>query len=571
MAEAGRSRLEQWFAEHGVSEKQLVVGRHTARGIRSSVSAALVARGSLDAEQVGRALSEVYDLPRWDGRIDESLVERLTVTMCRRELLVPVAMAGSRLVLAVADPTKHDVLEIAAHACRARGVDLVVAAEPSLLAALDSKIEGPDFAALAVLLARHKAVEARHEARLREQRERLELDESITTRIANLLLLALVRGPVTAARFRPDVDAPIEMFQGGRWSTDARFGRLPLRPALLREVAIHLTAMAGMTKVDQNGVSTIHLVVGRTRAWHGGEVCAVDIDLEGAQGGMVVVLSRAAVRYGELAYGEVERDAFAPLDRFHDTVSPTTLTEARRELELAEAKLVALDGPSANLGFALRLARARFLECEGDLEKATQAFEAALECTDVPFGNRSFPVTEALRCALALGRFAGVVAPARTLMEGARAHYGVPGVTELFVSQLLARAHFAMGDALAGEAVLAEISRWARPFGDPAPLYFAWLTGLSHRARGRLAAAEGELRSALDELNAAGDALVGPPIDGYLHIDLAQVLAAQQRKDEAARILDRAKDLVRLLAPSHPARTAVDRAVAALAGVHPYR
>lgn len=571
MAEAGRSRLEHWFAEHGVSEEQLVVARHTARGIRSGVGAALVARGSLDSEQLGRGLSDVYGLPMWDGRVDDALVDRLTVQMCRRELVVPVAMFGSRLLLAVADPTKHDVIEIASHALRARAVDVVVGADASLLAALEHKNEGPDFDELASAIARHKAIEPRHEARLRAQRERSELDDSITTRIANLLLLSLVRGTVTCARFRVEVAASIEMLRDGRWESDPRFERLLLGAPILREVAIHLTAMAGMPSITENGVSCIHLVVGRTRAWHGGEVCGVDIDLEGSTAGMVIALSRARVRYGDLAFGEVEQAAFAAFDRFYDALSPTTVTEARKALEELEPKVHALDGPRGNMDYAVRMGRARLAECEGDLQSAGVAFEASLECDDVPFGNRTFAASEALRCSLALERYGAILAPSRAMIDAAHAHYGVPGATALFAAQQLARAHFAMGDVVAGEGVLAEISSWAERLGPPGPLYCSWMTGLSHRARGRLAAAEGELRSALEALSAAVDGVTGPAIDGYLHIDLARVLAAQKRRDEAARILDRAKDIVRHRAPLHAARVAVDRAVAALAGVHPYR
>src|SRR4051794_29655598 len=125
MVVAERSRLERWFVEHGVTEEQLVVARHTARGIESSVGAALVVRGTLDQAQLTTALSEVYGLPEWDGRFDDALIDRLTLPLCRRELVVPVSLEGTRLLLAVAEPPKHDIVEAAQFACRARAVDFV--------------------------------------------------------------------------------------------------------------------------------------------------------------------------------------------------------------------------------------------------------------------------------------------------------------------------------------------------------------------------------------------------------------------------------------------------------------
>lgn len=111
--EGGRLRriLRHLVLSRAVSEE--TVAEYTSRVGERRVQRELLRAGVITEEQVARAVSAVSKLPYVDlpnTEVDPLAIAKVNADLCRRHMVLPLALRGSQLTLAMVDP--DDVLAL---------------------------------------------------------------------------------------------------------------------------------------------------------------------------------------------------------------------------------------------------------------------------------------------------------------------------------------------------------------------------------------------------------------------------------------------------------------------------
>src|SRR5512135_3015970 len=91
-----------------ISPEQLQAAREYQKAHRGSLGHALVTLGFVSDEDVAKLSSRLYDVPRVDlerQAIDPAVIRMLPAQAARKYQVVPTALTGRVLTVAMADPT----------------------------------------------------------------------------------------------------------------------------------------------------------------------------------------------------------------------------------------------------------------------------------------------------------------------------------------------------------------------------------------------------------------------------------------------------------------------------------
>jgi type IV pilus assembly protein PilB len=122
-----------------ISPEQLQAARDYQKANRCGLGHALVTLGFVGDEEVAKLLSRLYDVPCVDlerQAIDPAVIRMLPADTARKYQVVPTALAGRVLTMAMADPTDVVAIDDVAFGTGCK-VEPVVAPESALKAAID--------------------------------------------------------------------------------------------------------------------------------------------------------------------------------------------------------------------------------------------------------------------------------------------------------------------------------------------------------------------------------------------------------------------------------------------------